>query len=49
MNNLVSDRLLARTAAMSTPSKADSAASIASSDSIGGVPQRKLSMPGPGA
>ena len=36
----------ARTSSMSTPSNACSAASSASSDSIGGVPMRARAMPG---
>ena len=45
MKNPVTDRLLARTSARSTPSKAVSAASSASSESIGGVPIRARPMP----
>jgi hypothetical protein len=46
--NDVSDRLLARTSVMATPSNAVNAASRASSDSIDGVPLRIRSMPGAG-
>ena len=48
-NNDVSDRLLARTSLIDSPSNAVSAASSASSDSIGGVPLRIRSMPGAGS
>ena len=46
MKRSPSARLLRRSAATSTPSKASSADSSASSDSIGGVPHCSRSMPG---